>query len=196
MLYVMLCLVFISPSSSRCKKCNFTLNATFVMNLVTRLYDELDSLGGSDINQIEMFMRKYAKTLHENHYIFLSAKHSLCQLYGKIDGFLINELSVEQLKRKEEYCKSLLEVIDVLEPGSSRLRGVILYELHAPVMLQITRELQMGVIKGGEFRGRLREVLQMLERSHAILKHEPPGSQEHEMAVAAQSALDAIKSQF
>ena len=110
------------------------------MNLVTRLYDELDSLGGNDINQIEMFMRKYSKTLHENHYVFLSAKHSLCQLYGKIDGFLINELSVEQLKRKERYCESLLEVIDVLEPGYSRLRGVILYEMHAPVMLQITRE--------------------------------------------------------
>lgn len=166
------------------------------MNLVTRLYDELDSLGGNDIHQIEMFMRKYAKTLHVNHYIFLSAKHSLCQLYGKIDGFLINELSEEQLKRKESYCESLLEVIDVLEPGFSRLRGVILYEMHAPVMLQITRELQMGRINIAEFKRRLRNVTNMLERSHAILKYEPEGSQEYEMAVAAKSALNAINSQF
>lgn len=166
------------------------------MNLVTRLYDELDALGGNDINQIEMFMRKYSKTLHANHYIFLSAKHSLCQLYGKIDGFLINELSVEQLKRKEGYCESLLEVIDVLEPGCSRLRGVILYEMHAPVMLQITRELQIGTIKLPEFRKRLKGVTQMLEKSYAILKYEPEGSQEYEMAVAAKSALDSINSQF
>lgn len=166
------------------------------MNLVTRLYDELDALGGSDINQIEMFMAKYSKTLHENHYVFLSAKHSLCQLYGKIDGFLINELSVEQLKRKERYCKTLLEVIDVLEPGCSRLRGVILYELHAPVMLQITRELQMGLIKNSEFRKRLKEVVRMLEHSYAILKYEPCGSAEHDMAVAAESALKAINSQI
>lgn len=180
----------------RCQKCNFNLSAAFVMNLVTRLYDELDSLGGNDINQIEKFMAKYSKTLHENHYIFLSAKHSLCQLYGKIDGFLINELNVEQLKRKEKYCKSLLEVIDVLDPGCSRLRGVILYEMHAPVMLQITRELQMGLIKNSEFRKRLKEVVKMLEKSHSILKYEPSGNAEHEMAVAAEFALKAINSQL
>ncbi|KAG5676267.1 hypothetical protein PVAND_006115 [Polypedilum vanderplanki] len=178
----------------RCHKCNFTLSAMFVMNLVTRLYDELDSLGGNDINQIETFIEKYSKTLHKNHYIFLSAKHSLCQLYGKIDGFLINELSVAQLRRKETYCRDLLEVIDVLEPGSSRLRGVILYELHAPVMIQITRELQMGKIKNSDFKRQLREVIQILQDSYDILRHEPNGSQEYEMAVAAKSALMSIKS--
>lgn len=163
------------------------------MNLVTKLYDEFDALGGNDINQIEMFIRNYSKTLHKNHYIFLSAKHSLCQLYGKIDGFLINELSVEQLKHKETYCRDLLEVIDILEPGSSRLRGVILYELHAPIMLQITRELQMGLIKPADFKKRLREVIQILQKSHDILKHEPSGSQEFEMAVAAKSAINSMK---
>ncbi|XP_070492429.1 SET domain-containing protein SmydA-8-like [Chironomus tepperi] len=177
----------------RCQKCNFSLTAIFVMNLVTRLYDELDALGGNDINQIEMFIKKYSKTLHKNHYIFLSAKHSLCQLYGKIDGFLINELSVDQLKHKETYCRDLLEVIDILEPGSSRLRGVILYELHAPIMLQITRELQMGLIKPADFKKRLREVIQILQKSYDILKHEPSGSQEFEMAVAAKSALNSMK---
>lgn len=165
------------------------------MNLVTRLYDELDSLNGSDINQIETFMAKYSKTLHENHYIFLSAKHSLCQLYGKTNGFLINELSVEQLKRKEWYCKSLLEVINVIEPGCSRLRGVILYELHAPVMLQITRELQRNLITNVEFRKRLKEVIRMLEISYGILKYEPIGSAEHEFAVASELALKAINAQ-
>lgn len=165
------------------------------MNLVTRIYDELDALGGNDINQIEIFMRKYSMTLHKNHYIFLSAKHSLCQLYGKIDGFLINELSIEQLKRKEAYCRDLLDVINILEPGSSRLRGVILYELHAPVMLQITRELQMGIIKMADFKKRLRQVVQILQDSYDILQHEPTGSSENQMAVAAKSALSSIKSQ-
>lgn len=159
------------------------------MSLVTRLYDELDTIGGSDISQIEAFMSKYSKVLHRNHYVFLSAKHSLCQLYGKVDGFLINELSAEQLKKKEDHCRDLLEVIDILEPGSSRLRGVILYELHAPIMLQITRELQMGRIKNSEFRRQLKDVVQILKKSYEILKNEPVGSSEHQMAVAAHAAL-------
>lgn len=162
------------------------------MNLVTKLYDELDAIGGNDINQIEMFMRKYSKTLHRNHYIFLSAKHSLCQLLGKVDGFLINELSVELLKRKEDYCRDLLEVIDVLEPGSSRLRGVILYELHAPVMLQINHEFVSRNIKVPEYKRRLKEVVRILHESYDILQYEPAGSPEHSMAVAAKSALVAM----
>lgn len=159
------------------------------MNLVTKLYDELDEIGGNDIDQIEKFMRKYSKSLHKNHYIFLSAKHSLCQLIGKIDGYLINELSTEQLKKKEEYCRDLLEVIDVLEPGNSRLRGVILYELHAPVMIQITQELQTGKMKIYEFKKRLREVNLMLKESHNILRYEPTGTPEHQMAEAAAIAI-------
>jgi len=163
------------------------------MNLVTKLYDELDAIGGNDVEQIEMFMKRYTKTLHKNHYIFLSAKHSLCQLYGKIDGYLINELNLEQLKRKENYCRDLLEVIDIVEPGCSRLRGVVLYELHAPVMLQITREMQMGRMKSCDFRRRLMEVMKMLRDSYDILKHEPLGSPENQMAVAARSALDSMQ---
>lgn len=164
------------------------------MNLVTKLYDELDAIGGNDINQIEMFMRKYSKTLHRNHYIFLSAKHSLCQLYGKTEGFVINELTPELLKRKEDYCREFLEVIDILEPGSSRLRGIILYELHAPVMLQLTQELEQGKIKITEFKRRVKEVIQMLKMSHKILQYEPRGSPENQMALASAAALQQTES--
>lgn len=164
------------------------------MALVTRLYDELDAIGGNDINQIEMFMRKYLKSLHKNHYIFLSAKHSLCQLYGKTDGFLINEMSLDLLRRKEDYCRDLLEVIDVLEPGASRLRGVILYELHAPVMLQATNELQAGKVSNSDFKRRLKEVVQILKKSHEILKHEAIGTSEHQMAVASAAAIKQMES--
>ncbi|CRL02851.1 CLUMA_CG015740, isoform A, partial [Clunio marinus] len=176
----------------RCSKCSFSLAAQFVMNLVTKLFDELDAIGGNNVIEIEGFMRKYSRTLHNNHYIFLSAKHSLCQLLGKVEGYLINELNAELLKRKEDLCRDLLEVIDVLEPGSSRLRGVILYELHAPVMLQLTRELQMGRIKNSDFKRRLKEVVQILNESYKILQYEPENSSENQMAVAAKSALDSM----
>lgn len=179
-------------ASWNCNHCKFSLPGSSVMNLVTRLYDELDAIDGNDVNGMENFITKYSTSLHRNHYIFLAAKHSLCQLYGKIDGFLINELSIDQLKRKEQYCRDFLEVIDVLEPGTSRLRGVVLYELHAPVMLQITRDLQCNRIKVSEFKQRLKEVVQILKKSYDILKLEPTGSSENSMALAAKSALDSI----
>lgn len=162
------------------------------MTLFTKIYEEFDAIGGNDVERIEKFMEKYSKTLHPNHYVFLSAKHSLCQLYGKVDGFLINELSDAGLARKKKYCEELLNVIDILEPGTSRLRGVILYELHAPIMMQINREMNRGKLGASEYKQRLREVTKILKESYAILALEPTGSSENQMAVAAKEAIEAL----
>lgn len=88
----------------------------------------------------------------------LSAKHSLCQLIGRSDGFLINELNLSQLQRKEQYCRDLLAVVNVFEPGMSRLRGIICYEMHAAMMMIITREFENRTINSNQLRSRLKEV--------------------------------------
>lgn len=162
------------------------------MKLLTRVYDELDAIGGNDVVAIETFMAKYSKVFHRNHYVFLSAKHSLCQLYGKVEGFLINEMSREELKRKQKHCEDLLEVIDVLEPGTSRLRGVILYELHAPMMMVLNLEMESGKLKMSDYRRRLKAVSTILRKAYEILAQEPDGSSEKQMAVAAKAALESM----
>lgn len=130
--------------------------------------------------------------LHKNHYLCLSAKHSLCQLYGRYEGYLIQELSVDKLKTKEDYCRDLLKVVDRLEPGVSRLRGVIMYELHAPIMIQATRLFEKKQINVIEFKRRLREVIALLKDAERILSIEPEGSPEYTMALASTDALKRI----
>lgn len=66
---------------------------------------------------------RYSEVLGPNHYLLLSAKYSLCQIYGKIENYLLPQLSLEDLQRKQRYCREFLEVINVLEPGLTRLRG-------------------------------------------------------------------------
>jgi hypothetical protein len=110
------------------------------------------------IKDFEDYLKRYANVLHQNHYLMLSAKHSLCQLIGRSDGFLINELTLNQLQRKEQYCRDLLAVINVFEPGMSRLRGVICYEMHAPMMIMITREFENKTINSNQLKSRLKEV--------------------------------------
>ena len=123
-----------------------------------RLFDELDMLDPDSVKEYEEYLKRYANVLHRNHYLILSAKHSLCQLIGRSDGFIINELDLTQLQRKEEYCRDLLDVVNVLEPGASRLRGIICYELHAPLMMKITREFENRIINSNQLRSRLKEV--------------------------------------
>lgn len=103
-----------------------------------RLFDELEILDPDSIKDYEDYLKRYANVLHQNHYLILSAKHSLCQLMGRSDGFIINELDLSQLQRKEEYCRDLLNVVNVLEPGASRLRGIICYEVTFSLQFKLT----------------------------------------------------------
>lgn len=74
---------------------------------------------------MEMFLNKYRNVLHSTHYIALGVKISLSQFYGKIEGYLINELNDELLVRKKQLCEEILQVFDVIEPGYTRIRGKI-----------------------------------------------------------------------
>jgi len=83
----------------------------------------LENIECNDVPAYEAFLKKYSKILGENHYLNLSAQHSLFQLYGKIDGYLINNLNEEQLQRKVQICRNLLHHFSIVDPGLSKQRG-------------------------------------------------------------------------
>lgn len=70
--------------------------------------------------------------------------------------------------------------------------GVIMYELHAPIMIQATRLFEAHEINTSDLKRRLREVVKLLKESEQILAMEPEGSSENTMAVAARDALKRI----
>lgn len=51
-------------------------------------------------------------------------RSALTQLYGKADGYTLEDLPDLILERKVELCNQLLEVLNVIEPGRSRIRGI------------------------------------------------------------------------
>lgn len=163
-----------------------------MLKLVDTVYAELDAIDANALDGFEQFLRKYRNVFHRNHYLCVCAKHSLFQLYGRADGYLIQELSLEQLRAKEQHCRDLLAVVDRLDPGLSKLRGVIMYELHAPLMIQATRQFEAGQIYAGDLKRRLQEVVQLLRDSERILRMEPTGTSEHDMSLAATDALQRI----
>nr|CAD7259157.1 unnamed protein product [Timema shepardi] len=180
-------------ASWRCSQCsNYTVTAHSVLLLLERIADEVEALDANGIEAMEGFLQKYRNVLHPNHYHCLGVKHSLSQLYGKIQGYMINELPDKLLHRKRDVCRELLRVINVLEPGYSRLRGIILYELHAPLMILITRGFDSRAFSKKDLRKHLKEVVDCLEEANVILSFEPPNSSEGEMAASAKEALIRI----
>ncbi|XP_055914097.1 SET domain-containing protein SmydA-8 isoform X2 [Eupeodes corollae] len=176
----------------KCDNCAYKLGAKSLESLLDKLNNELESIDPHNVAGLEGFLKKYQNTLRPNHYLFLSAKYSLCQVYGRIDGYLIHEMSLEDIKRKEKYCRDFLTVIDVLEPGLTRLRGLIMYELHAPIMVLSTRLIQNKLITRNDFQRNIKEVARLLRESRDILKMEPEGSNEYMMGQAAEDALKGM----
>lgn len=56
------------------------------------------------------------------------------------------EISDEDLEKKITYCHELLELVDVLDPGCSRIRGQLLNELQAAMTIQTKRDFNNGKI--------------------------------------------------
>jgi hypothetical protein len=55
--------------------------------------------------------------------------------------FLFIELPDRLLERKINLCTELLEVADILDPGATRIRGLLLYDLQAAMVVQAKRDL-------------------------------------------------------
>ncbi|KAE8741891.1 hypothetical protein FOCC_FOCC012543, partial [Frankliniella occidentalis] len=154
-----------------------------------RLTDESEALDHNDVVGLEGFLVKHAARLHPNHFLLLGAKHSLSQVYGKVQGYLIHQLPDALLERKLTICRDILSIFDLLEPGVSRLRGITLYEMHAPIMILTTRQFEANAISRKDLRTRLREVASCLEQAAHILCLEPESSSEGAVGRAAQDAL-------
>jgi hypothetical protein len=87
---------------------------------------------------LETCREKYEAVFHPNHFHFLTLNHTLAQVYGR-------ERSPTQspnamlchAERKEALCRSLLDVLNVLDPGGSRLAlytSVVYFELHTALV--------------------------------------------------------------
>nr|XP_023028005.1 protein msta-like [Leptinotarsa decemlineata] len=153
------------------KSCpGYTITSRSMKLLLNRISQEVEQIDCNDINAMELFLDKYRNVLHPTHYLCLAVKISLSQLYGKIEGHLIHELTDEILLRKQNICKEILTVFDIIEPGFTRIRGVTLYELHAPMMILLTRQLSEKSFSKAELKKKAERSCQVPCRSQSYFE--------------------------
>ncbi|XP_066249771.1 SET domain-containing protein SmydA-8-like isoform X1 [Euwallacea similis] len=182
-----------SCTNSR-KHCpGYSISAASMTLLLNRISQEVDQIDANDIKAMEQFLQKYRNVLHPTHYLCLSVKVSLSQVYGRISGYIIQDLNEKPLLRKRDICKEILSVFDVIEPGYTRIRGVTLYELHAPLMILLSRQMESQHMSKSDIRATLKEVVKYLTEAKIILSNEPEHSPEGIMGKAARDALVQIK---
>ncbi|KFB46177.1 AGAP007779-PA-like protein [Anopheles sinensis] len=186
----------------KCNQCAFKTSGAAVQKAVMTMHNEIDELAcleydASRLEAYERVFKKFRSVLHPLHFINTSIRHSLIELYGRIPGYEMAELPDILLERKVELCRDILRVLDVFEPGRTRARAMVLYELHAPLIMLAQSSFTRGEDRrdGRTLKEQLLEAAQILEECGGILEWEDPTTPEGILAnVAKQSLLQLRQS--
>ncbi|CAG9858601.1 unnamed protein product [Phyllotreta striolata] len=184
----------------KCTHCEYKTNAVAVRKVFAAIQEDLDQVeyvfGAEGIESRETLYKKYKSVLHPKNSYMTILRSALVQLYGKADGYTLDDLPDLILERKVELCNQLLEVLDVIEPGYSRIRGVIFFELHGPLMVLTRHQYQNEVISKEKFKEELRKTIDILGKSVRILKQESSSLPEGQLAIVAEQAYEQLNNNF
>lgn len=112
----------------KCSNCNELQESSYVNNLFIKIQEELDAAENSHpqirLKLSEALLQKYERILHPQNSYCCILRSSLIDMCGKLK----NNCELSLMKRKQDYCKQLLEVIDIIEPGYTRARGKTLLQ--------------------------------------------------------------------
>ncbi|RZF47251.1 hypothetical protein LSTR_LSTR004960 [Laodelphax striatellus] len=188
-----------AESEWKCTHCSFVVSADQVTRIFSTIQSDIDGLetmpnADSTIEMAEKLLRKYRSVLHPRHSFNTTLRHCLVQLYGRVPGYTFDDLPDILLEHKIELCERILEVANVIEPGYSRLRGLILYELHVPMMLFARARFEYGEINKETFCSKMDQVIKILEEATNILILEDPSTSEGAIGLMGQQSLEQLTS--
>ncbi|XP_058446372.1 SET domain-containing protein SmydA-8 [Malaya genurostris] len=178
----------------KCTHCEYKTKGAAVLKAAQVMQAELDELaymeyGPERLENFERLFKKYRSVLHPLHFINTSIRHSLIELYGRIPGYEMHDLPDILLERKVELCQDILKVLNVFEPGKSRARAMILYELHAPLILLAQSAYRQGTLQGVSLKEKLIEAADILKECAEILEWEDSSTPEGILANVAKQAI-------
>ncbi|KAL1497859.1 hypothetical protein ABEB36_008743 [Hypothenemus hampei] len=116
-----------------CNKCSCVNSSNHVQEILDRIGLDFKELPEKDIAAAINFLTIYEKYLHNNHYYLTKVKYTLSQLIGHEHETNLPQISDENLARKAKFCQNIVNLLNILAPGESRKKGLILFELHATV---------------------------------------------------------------
>lgn len=164
---------FDENSSWSCQKCNNTILGKDVALTEQQLCQELRSLDQSSAKPLEEFLDHYQRTFHPKHRFIVEAKYALIKLYGNHPNCRYRDMRREQLERKVNYCRELLEFANVIDPGLSLFRGTLLFELQAGLVALAKMFLSKDSLAKKATEDYMSEAVKHLQEASEILKHEP-----------------------
>lgn len=182
----------------KCSHCDFKSPGANVAKMIETVEKEIEmteymEYDAKRLQATEQLYKRYRSIFHPNHYIQTQLRQQLIRMYGQVEGYEMLELPDVILEHKIELIRQVLQVLDVIEPGKSRARAMMLFELHVPMIFLAKSIYAAGGLEGDALREKFREVMKVLEECKEILEWEDPSSAEGYCAKIAEGALVQLK---
>jgi len=114
-------------------------------------------------------------------------------MLGRTTGYQLNELSDIQLKYKIDLCYQVLNILNKLHPGQTRIRAMLLYELHAPILLHGKIAFRKGLINESDLKNIFTKCIDVLDECITILQREDVTSIENKVVYVAANTLKYLQ---
>ncbi|XP_069705567.1 SET domain-containing protein SmydA-8 [Periplaneta americana] len=179
----------LEKASWRCARCSALVPARQVLGVLERVGVALTSMQKGDPRACERFLSQFAPELHPNHYYLTDVRLALAQLYGQDSDVGLPGVSDHDLTEKISLCRQLLSLVNALVPAEHRVRGVLMFELHAAVAEVARRASNKGRLDPLALRDSLLESKRLLTEASFLLNHEPEILPEGKIALQAKRNL-------
>lgn len=142
-----------------CLNCNGNISNDTVQMILREIRHQIQQ-SGADIERIESFILKYSQMLHPNHYLLIEMKQKLAAIirhicsninYERFNDPNTNNRLERLLKRKIELCKEFMPLLNILQPGISRLKAIAMYEYFVPLIQLAKLHHQKKLINDDEY---------------------------------------------
>ena len=146
-------------SAWRCDSCDFSTSSDSVDKLVDYFLNKVHSLRPDDIKEAEAVLEKAERMFHAHHYVLNLIRIAMNSGYIRLaarTGLEPDKVPVEVFMRRKDLLDVIQAVIEVVEPGLTRRRGISLFET-------ATCHLQVGRMLNDEDRFPDDDFLQLLE---------------------------------
>ncbi|KZC09337.1 PREDICTED: protein msta, isoform A-like [Dufourea novaeangliae] len=165
-----------------CKTCELKIPYEEVEQILEKIGIDLSKMKKNDIVSCKEFLGRHKNVLHPNHFYNIDIIVALAQLIGQQNGGLPS-ISEDLLVEKIELCKKLDLVLKMLAPAENRIRGLILFEIHAALADFSRRNAHEDTLV------LLKESKKCLIESYQLLRYEPKVLPEGKIAEQAKLNL-------
>uniref|UniRef100_A0A336M3G2 CSON011387 protein n=1 Tax=Culicoides sonorensis TaxID=179676 RepID=A0A336M3G2_CULSO len=161
------------------------------VDLMQREIDNLleNELPNRIIDELESMYYAYQNVIHVEHFIMQTIRFNLVSLYSNISG--LENLDI--LRRKIEFCDTLLNLLSKIEPGKTRTRAELLNEKSIALLALSQSDHKNQLMSKEAYFDILKGILQMQDECIFIWKREDPMSQEGVMIKIGTKTKDKVK---